>query len=105
MATSKEYNERMTAEATELVNQLMPLKVQFDALAERANNPVCGKPGMGFKAARLAQRKRNELAAQMAPIETAIDNWLTQNRKASMATRGKRFDYYTLAMQAWQPPS
>ena len=99
------YTSRTAEEAAALVAKRMPIVVARDRLITQWANPVCGKPGRGFKAARKAQATIRQLNNELAAVDTEIDAWITQNRKASMATRGKRFDIYTAALQAWQPPA
>lgn len=96
------YSQRTMAEATALVAKRMPLVCRIDELKPIADNPVCGKPGRGFKAAAKAKREIWQLRLELKAVDDEINNWIKQNGKASMATRGKRFDVYTMALNAWQ---
>lgn len=101
MATSNEYNERMTATARELVSRLMPLLTKADDLRIRINNPICGKPGRGFKAARKLRPELARLNSQIACINDEIAAFIRPNAKMSLASAAKRETFLKAAYAEW----
>lgn len=101
MATSKKYNDRMTTEAANLVARLAPALTRFDDLYTRVNNPICGKPGKGFKAARKLRPQLRELEATVNQINAEIATFIRPTTKMPIATAEKRKAYIDAAKAEW----
>lgn len=101
MTTSNDYNERMTTAARELIGRLMPLLTEADDLRSRINNPTCGKPGRGFKAARKLRPRLASLDSTIACINDEIAAFIRPNSKMPIATAEKRKEYIKAAQLEW----
>ena len=100
MAKNLAYRTRMAGEAQALITRLIPTQNAFDTLYTTIANPICGKPGKGFKAAR---KRRAELAAlqqQVDAIETEIATFIRPNTKTSLVMAEKRRQFINEARRA-----
>lgn len=58
--------------------------------ARMAENPICGKPKRGFKAARKARKLAHRWQAIAARERALIDAWIARDGKASKIERERR---------------
>lgn len=82
--------DRATTEFDYRINMYRSAQEHLAQLTNRANNPICGKPGMGYKAAR---KLHPTIATWQKIVATERDNvqrWVTRNGKASADERAKR---------------
>lgn len=75
---------------TNLINDYWRIRMVIQPLEKIANNPACGKPGRGFKAARKAKQALARWNTPFMAARSAINQWITRNGKASADERAKR---------------
>lgn len=75
---------------TNLINDYWRIRMVMQALEKIANNPVCGKPGHGFKAARKAKKTLASWQTPFMDARSAINLWIDRNHKASLKERQAR---------------
>lgn len=87
---ANQHTAALEARAAELMKQEVPLLVLV-------NNPQCGKPGRGYKAARKARAALRTLEARKATIEAQYREYLYSG-KASYKTRQQREEKFKAAL-------
>lgn len=89
------------------VNQLAArwceLVTEQERLMRLIENPICGKPHHGFKAACRATSAKRAIDNQLAALDVPINNWISRNRKASKAERTQRQAALQVAIRACNP--
>lgn len=64
-------------QAVEIANGVAPLIRQRDAWLALASNPICGKPGFGFKAAKKFRRKADETELLIRQFDKRIVDFVS----------------------------
>lgn len=82
--------DRTTAELNYITAQYASAQSILRDFEYRANNPICGKPGFGFKAARKLRPTIANWQDIVADERISVNLWITRNGKASADERAKR---------------
>lgn len=96
---ANQHTAALEARAAELAAQVASLIRQETELLIIVNDPQCGKPGRGYKAARRAKAALRSLEDQHAGFGAAYDAYLTIG-KAGPVTRQQRADKFQAALAA-----
>lgn len=94
---ANQHTTALIARATELAAEVAALIRQETDLLIIVNDPQCGKPGRGYKAARKARRTLRELESGKPTWDVRYHAYLTDG-KASAKTRQQRADAFTAAL-------
>jgi len=97
MAT--QHTQALEKRAAELASEVAALIRQETELLILVNDPQCGKPGHGYKAARKAKRQLVALESQRAAFGERYNDYLNGS-KAGPKTRQQRVDKFQIALTA-----
>lgn len=70
-------------------------------LENRIANPICGKPGYGFKAARKLRKDLPACRSALGSAQASIASWITRNNKASAQERQRRLERVKQYISDW----
>lgn len=84
------YLARSQAELIEITTAFATANAVLTQLQTYWANPQCGKPGLGFKAARKARKEITVLQQQTNEARQTIEAWITRNGKSSKIEAEKR---------------
>lgn len=96
---ANQHTQALEQRATELAAELVSLQHQKDELFQLIENPICGKPGRGYKAARKAKRQLHTIQVQCDQHYAAYQQFLYDG-KASFKTRQQRAEKFQAALAA-----
>ena len=97
---ANQHTQALEARAADLAREVADFIKQETELLILVNNPQCGKPGRGFKAARKARKTLRTLELQHSGFETRYADYLTAS-KAGPVTRQQRADKFNAALAAF----
>jgi len=75
------------------------LVVEQEQLMCLIENPVCGKPGHGFKAAGKAKAAKRAIDQQLAAFSNVVNDWISRKHKADNLERIKRYEQLQQAIR------
>lgn len=79
-----------TPQAQDLIEAFRHTNTIRNNYVNMINNPICGKPHFGFKAAKKWRKKLAEFQPHYDAQRNMIIDWVTRNRKASAKERQER---------------
>jgi hypothetical protein len=96
---ANQHTAALEARAAELAVEWKAATVRSIELEQLILHPQCGKPGKGYKAARKARKEYNAVSDQMLAINKSVDEFIKGSSKDSQEKRGRRYTYWSIALQ------
>lgn len=96
--------EQSKRELEYLTTEYFKSVVIRNTFAQRVNNPICGKPGAGYKTARKLRPQLALWEKIVAAEREKILDWISINRTANYATRAKRLARVLELLPDFDPP-
>lgn len=98
---ANQHTQALETRAAELAKEQHAINYEVARLERLIENPICGKPRHGYKAAAKAKKQLAAMQPRVDAFDAAYNEYLYSG-KASYKTREQRAAKYYAAFVEWQ---